>query len=266
MSFIHKTKLLDNSSVAALTLYDGILSDASIDAYDDTIDPYGIECPDFLIALLNHNKDWIIGKWHNPRVEKGAYRAKLELVPEGTSQHGDEARMLLQHGFIRGISIGFQPISSEPRPGSKKGGLNYSRVRLCEASLVSIPANSNAMLEMKSLGISDSTIKMLFRQNQNETLAAKIARAKASRKRALEVLAMPPASTKSKPGKPKPLTMSAELRQDVMKRAKAEVAKHKANKTQRPIDQLGTTWQGQDASLTWRGIKVPVPPKNRWGW
>ena len=56
MKMLYKEKLLDSSSVAALTLYDGILSDASVDAYDDTIDPFGIECPYFLIALLNHNK------------------------------------------------------------------------------------------------------------------------------------------------------------------------------------------------------------------
>ena len=266
MKMLYKEKLLDSSSVAALTLYDGILSDASVDAYDDTIDPFGIECPDFLIALLNHNKDWVIGRWHNPHVEKGAYRAKLELVPPGTSPHGDEARILLSHGFIRGVSIGFAPISSEPRPGSKKSGVHYSRVRLHEASLVSVPANSNAMMEMKSLGISDSTVKMLFRQNQNterETLAAKIAKAKAVRKRAEAVLAKP------KPGKPKLLTMSAELRhrQDVLARARKEVAKHKANKTQRPVDQPPPTmWRDQDVSLTWRGVRVPVPPKNRWGW
>jgi hypothetical protein len=63
-----------------------ILSDSSVDRMGDVIDQDGWDLANFKrnpIALFNHNKDAIAGRWQNLRVENGALRGHLELAPKG---------------------------------------------------------------------------------------------------------------------------------------------------------------------------------------
>jgi HK97 family phage prohead protease len=175
MSIIHKTT--ESSTNGG----DFILSDATPDHYDDTIDPNGWDLENFKknpIALFNHNSDFPIGRWTNLRIEKGALRGRLVMAPEGTSSRIDEIIKLIKCGVLRAVSVGFKPKSSEPR---KSGGRHYSAQILVETSLVCIPANPSALLQAKALGVSTATIKMIFKeQNKNASLADRIADARAS--------------------------------------------------------------------------------------
>jgi HK97 family phage prohead protease/HK97 family phage major capsid protein len=143
-----------------------VLSDETPDRLDDVILSDGWQLENFKrnpIALFNHRSDFPIGKWKNLRVEDKQLRGHLELAPKGTSDRIDEIRKLIDAGILRAVSVGFKPIDSEPI--NKKdpwGGTRFMKSELVETSLVSVPANPNALAIAKSLQISSATIDLVF--------------------------------------------------------------------------------------------------------
>jgi HK97 family phage prohead protease len=160
-SVIHKTHSGDVQGM------EFILSDETIDRMGDIISSDGWVIDSFQknpIALFNHNSDFPIGKWHNLRVEKNSLRGHLQLAPEGTSARIDEIRKLVEAGILRSVSVGFSPIESEPIKSSNGGWpcSKYLKQELLETSLVSVPANPNALAVAKSLGVSSATLDVVF--------------------------------------------------------------------------------------------------------
>jgi HK97 family phage prohead protease len=147
-----------------------VLSDATPDRMGDIIDAGGWDLKNFSrnpVALFNHNANFPIGKWINLRVEKGELRGELKLAPAGTSDRIDEIRRLVDADILRAVSVGFLPRRSEPI--SKNGdGYRFLETELIETSLVSIPANPNALAIAKSLNISRDTVALVFAGKGNE--------------------------------------------------------------------------------------------------
>jgi len=143
-----------------------ILSDETPDRMGDIISAAGWELDNFKrnpIALFGHRSDFPIGRWHNLRTEGTALRGRLELAPAGTSARIDEIRRLVEVGILKAVSVGFAPIDQEPIDAKDPwGGQRFNRQELVETSLVSVPANPNALAVAKSLGISDDTIAVAF--------------------------------------------------------------------------------------------------------
>lgn len=144
-----------------------ILSDATVDRYGDTVDSSGWVLENFNknpIALFNHNSDFPIGRWKNLGVRGGALRGELELAPKGSSPRIDEIHALVDAGILRATSVGFMPLASEPRRISTglTSGNAYMKQELVETSLVSVPANPNALAVAKSLKVSDETVNLVF--------------------------------------------------------------------------------------------------------
>ena len=96
------------------------------------------------------------------RLEDNALRGQLVLAREGASSRVDEIRELVEAGILRAVSVGFRPLEYAARPGSKSGGKIYLRSELMEASLVSIPANPNALAVARQMKISAATLKMVM--------------------------------------------------------------------------------------------------------
>ena len=141
-----------------------ILSDATPDRYQDVIVADGWDLKNFKknpIALFNHKADFPVGAWENLRVVKGELRGNLRLAPEGTSPRIDEIRRLVEANILRAVSVGFRPIESKPRGKTEPGEL-FLKSELVETSLVSVPANPNALAVAKSLNVSDDTIALVF--------------------------------------------------------------------------------------------------------
>lgn len=146
-----------------------VLSDETPDRMGDVISAEGFELTSFKknpIALFNHLASFPIGKWTNLRVEHGALRGHLQLAPEGTSDRIDEIRRLIEADILKAVSVGFRPIQSQPRRvGEKVVGEHFLRQELVETSLVSVPANPNALAIAKQLDISDATLDVVFAQH-----------------------------------------------------------------------------------------------------
>ena len=148
-----------------------ILSDESIDRMGDTISAEGWDLTAFKtnpVALFNHNPNFPIGKWSDLRVENKSLRGKLTLAPKGTSDRIDEIRKLIDAGILRAVSVGFRDLESEPLDKkSPFGGLRFTKQELIETSLVSVPANPNALAIAKSLKVSSQILDLVFAKHGN---------------------------------------------------------------------------------------------------
>jgi HK97 family phage prohead protease len=152
-----------------------ILSDASVDRYGDTIDANGWVLDNFSknpIALFNHQSSFPIGLWSNLRVQDNALRGHLKMAPAGTSPRHDELRALIDAKILKAVSVGFVPLDSAARKDDHGYyiGENYVKQELIETSLVSVPANPNALAVAKSLRISDDTMGMVFAKHGSRTM------------------------------------------------------------------------------------------------
>jgi HK97 family phage prohead protease/HK97 family phage major capsid protein len=167
---MHKTHAADVQGM------EFILSDSSIDRMGDVIDAAGWDFAQFKrnpVALFNHSPSFVIGTWRNLRIDGEELRGHLQLAPAGTSDRIDEIRKLVEAGILRAVSVGFRPIEHEPLDTKAPfKGSRFIKQELIETSLVSVPANANALAVAKSLKISPETLDIVFagKGNKNTTV------------------------------------------------------------------------------------------------
>jgi HK97 family phage major capsid protein/HK97 family phage prohead protease len=128
-----------------------VMSDNSIDRMGDVVDAKGWQLAHFKnhpIALFNHDKDQVIGKWANVQIKGDQLLGDLELAEAGTSPFVDYIRALHAQKILRAVSVGFRPLETEPltKDADKNfGPFRFKKSDLLECSLVSVPANPNAL-------------------------------------------------------------------------------------------------------------------------
>lgn len=162
--------------------FEFILSTEDADRDNDIIVQSGWDLKEFKknpIALFQHDKNSPIGTWEKVRVEGKRLVGRLKLAEKGTSQLVDEVRSLVEQGILRAISVGFISADYEPLdPSDPWAGYKFKKSTLLEASLVSVPANPNALALVKGLGISRETRELVFGK---DSLSAVKSKAKQSR-------------------------------------------------------------------------------------
>lgn len=149
----HKTGYQSEKSVTSF-----IMSTPTVDRMGDTIDPLGWDLSNFNknpIALFNHCYDMPIGKWANVRVENNQLIGDLELAAEGTSELVDTVRSLVEQRILSAVSVGFGAIDYE----FGDQGIEFKKQELMECSLVSVPANPQALAIARSFGVD---VKKIF--------------------------------------------------------------------------------------------------------
>ena len=132
--------------------FDFVLSDESVDRMGDVIRADGWDLAAFRknpIALMGHSHEHILGVWENVRVEGKQLLGRLKLAKPGTSELVDTVRSLIDQRILKAVSVGFQPIEAEPRKSG--GGFDFIKSALHEVSVVSVPANPNALAIAKAL-------------------------------------------------------------------------------------------------------------------
>lgn len=138
-----------------------ILSDESVDRMGDVIRAAGWQLDAFKsnpIALFGHSHDKILGVWTDVKVIGKQLVGTLKLASPGTSELVDTTRKLIEQRILKAVSVGFQPIEATPRKSGE--GYDYTKSALHEVSLVSVPANPNALAIAKCL--SPETAGILF--------------------------------------------------------------------------------------------------------
>jgi len=127
-------------------------------ASTDTVDSYGeiVEQSWNLarylgnpIVLYQHSSWEPIGTAEDVGVEDGVLKATLVFAPEGVTAAADKAWALIEAGILRTVSVGFVPadVREEKRDGRSVYVLANNELR--EISLVSLPANPDAVIEAR---------------------------------------------------------------------------------------------------------------------
>jgi HK97 family phage prohead protease len=152
-----------------------VMSDGSIDRMGDVIEPAGWLLDNFQshpIALFNHDRDQVIGKWLDVRVVGKQLLGRLELAAAGTSALVDSIRKLVEQNILRAVSVGFRPLEQKPLDENADkyfGPFRFLKSELLECSLVAVPANPNALATAKSLGLSSDFLSEVFRKSADPT-------------------------------------------------------------------------------------------------
>lgn len=139
------------------------LSDESVDRQGDIVEGF-VNLRAFSrnnpILLWQHQNFSPIGKLTRVWKEGTLTLGKFLLGEEGTSELVDTVRSLVRQGIIRAGSVGFRPGEVEPLdPDKPWGGLRLMKNELLEFSLVSVPANANALIHGK--GLSEAACALL---------------------------------------------------------------------------------------------------------
>lgn len=150
MSIVFKQAIRDETKAADPSSMDFVLSDGTVDRMGDIIEPDGWQLGNFRknpVALYGHDSSALpVGKWANVRVEGKRLVGTLKLAAAGTSRFIDALRSLIEQGIIKAVSVGFQPLAYEPIDDKNPwDGLRFTKVELMECSLVTVPANPNAV-------------------------------------------------------------------------------------------------------------------------
>lgn len=110
------------------------------------------------VVLFGHNHDMPIGRAHNVKVADNALRAEIEFAPEEVDPFAAKIGRMVDAGFLRAVSVGFRPLDMKPL---KSGGLEFTKSELLEISVVSVPANQEALAFAKSFA-TESEIRRMF--------------------------------------------------------------------------------------------------------
>ena len=128
-----------------------VLSDGTIDRMGDVVEPGGWQLDKIKSdppVLFNHNRDHIVGRWTDIRVKDGKLIGKIVWAKSDKWPMGQYIRDLVREGVLRTVSVGFQPVAREPltkEADKHHGPFRFTKHELLECSLVSIPANPNAL-------------------------------------------------------------------------------------------------------------------------
>lgn len=125
----------------------GIATTPTPDRQGDTIEPLGASFANPIPLLLHHDAERPIGLayLHPPTADGITFDATIATIdePGPLRDRTNDAWQTASAGLLRGVSIGYRG-----RQGGvhllKNGGRRFSRIEICELSLVTVPANSDA--------------------------------------------------------------------------------------------------------------------------
>lgn len=139
-----------------------VVSTDAVDREMDRIDQAGWKLDHYKrnpVVLWSHRPDTLpIGRTVALENRHDQLKATIEFIPaEGygwASRRADEIYRLAKDGYLQATSVGFRPIkfafSEDKERGADSwfGGIDYHETELVELSLVTVPANPDALLEV----------------------------------------------------------------------------------------------------------------------
>jgi HK97 family phage prohead protease len=143
------------------TTFRAVISTDSVDRDGDVMVPQGMNSKDYErnpVLLWQHDPTAPIGKCLSLKRGESAIEAEFELPhrPDGFEGNWrpDFVRELIKAGVLGAVSIGFMPMEGGERMATKgdvqRYGTDvrkvYSRWKLLEVSVVSVPANQDALI------------------------------------------------------------------------------------------------------------------------
>jgi HK97 family phage prohead protease len=143
-----------------------VASDETVDRYGDIVSLDGWDLANFRrnpIFLWMHSQYQPIGKVKKIGVEGDKLLATVKFFDKGDSKTADDLWQLVKKRQLRAVSVGFtvksdadlEPIRDE---NERITGWRFLKQELLELSLVSVPANPNALQVARSMGLPQDLI------------------------------------------------------------------------------------------------------------
>jgi hypothetical protein len=156
-----------------------VASDETVDRYGDIIRASGWQLDNFRrnpVLLFGHvSRSLPLGKVEPIAVEGTRLIAHAEFTPDGTSAFNDTVWHMVDQGFLNAVSVSFMPLA-DPNPmfdASKQlTGFEFVAQELLELSVVTVPANPNAIALAKGLGLGGDDLRLLFEHPPDGRAAA----------------------------------------------------------------------------------------------
>ncbi len=136
------------------------ISTGTVDRERDTIAVAGWDLRNFLrnpVVLWGHDAEALpIGRAFDVGIEGNALKASVRFIPTDTPERGQFAEAvyrLARQGFLGATSVGFRPLKWEFTEDAERGaddwfpGIDFQQQELVEFSVVTVPANPEALLE-----------------------------------------------------------------------------------------------------------------------
>jgi HK97 family phage prohead protease len=118
------------------------------------------------VMLYMHDRCAVIGKWDDIKIESN----QLSALPVFDSEDpkGKEVAGKVERGFLKGASVYLYPVKWIETEGKRV----LEKSLLMEASIVSIPADGNAVMLCDKGGkaLSDNDVKLMFNQNKSQIM------------------------------------------------------------------------------------------------
>jgi HK97 family phage prohead protease len=155
-----KDAFLGSTSIAGDTSYDftGTLSTAAIDRSGDTIAVPGWKLNEYRndpVVFFNHlTGELPIGRSPSVWIAGSKLKAAIKLAPGSANPMADQVRQMVNDHFLSAISVGFIPLRWEfSKDKSRPNGINFLEQTLLEFSIVGIPANPEATIDLTPVAI-----------------------------------------------------------------------------------------------------------------
>lgn len=133
-----------------------VASTANADRMHDVINQMGWELERFKknpVILWAHDSDSLpVGKAVNVYVD-GTLKIEVQFASD-EYEFARTVEKLVKNGYLNAVSVGFIPLE-DPEPNDH-GGYDFKRNELLEVSIVPVPANAEALVQM---GLKDIDVK-----------------------------------------------------------------------------------------------------------
>lgn len=128
---------------------EGIASTPTPDRTGDIVEPLGAKFVTPMPLIMQHDHSLPVGNvtFAQPTANGIPFKARLPIVkePGRVKDRVDEAIHSLRYALISAVSIGFRPVAGAVER-LKSGGLRYKSWEWYELSLVTVPAQSEALI------------------------------------------------------------------------------------------------------------------------
>jgi HK97 family phage prohead protease len=145
------------------------ISTAALDREQDVISITGWDLSNYLrnsVVLWAHDAARLpIGRALDVGIDGAALKATVEFIPQDTPEGGAFAEAvyrLAAGGFLAATSVGFRPVkwsfTDDPERGGDDWfpGIDFEQQELVEFSIVTVPANPEALIEPAPVTASDT--------------------------------------------------------------------------------------------------------------
>lgn len=127
----------------------GVATTPTPDRLGDIVEPLGVTFKNPLPLLWQHRSSEPVGtvKFSKPTKDGIDFEARLPIVEDAgrLKERVDEAWQSVKLGLVRGVSIGFRAIEYA---FMDDGGIRFAKSEVFELSLVTIPANAEATIQV----------------------------------------------------------------------------------------------------------------------